>query len=76
MCLADTLREGTTTLTLERGEATVVLKEVPAGVCDVCGEAFAEEEVSTAARERAEEAIEAGAWFDARRWKGAQKATA
>jgi YgiT-type zinc finger domain-containing protein len=76
MCLAGTLRERTTTLTLERGEATVVFKEVPAEVCDVCGEALADEEVSAAAHEKAEEAVEAGVQFDVRRWNGARKATA
>ena len=55
---------------------TIVLKEVPANVCDVCGEVFVEEEVSAAAREKAEEVVEAGAGFDVRRWKGAQKTTA
>ena len=75
MCLAGTLREGTTTITLERGEATIVLKEVPADVCDVCGEAYVDEELSAAAYEKAEEAVEAGVQFDVRRWKGAQKAT-
>ncbi|MCS3675570.1 YgiT-type zinc finger domain-containing protein [Salinibacter ruber] len=49
MCLAGTLREGTVTLTLECGENTIVLKEVPANVCDVCREAFMEEKVSKAA---------------------------
>jgi YgiT-type zinc finger domain-containing protein len=75
MCPAGTLREGTTTLTLERGEATVVLKDVPADVCDVCGEASVEEEVSAAAHAKAEEAVEADVQFDVRRWKGAQKTT-
>ena len=31
---------GTTTLTVERGKMTVVLKEIPAQVCDSCGEAY------------------------------------
>ncbi|WP_263784416.1 type II toxin-antitoxin system MqsA family antitoxin [Salinibacter grassmerensis] len=75
MCLAGTLREGSTTITLERGEATVVLKEVPANVCDVCGEAYVDEEVSAAVYEKAEEAVEADVQFDVRRWKGVRKAT-
>ena len=29
---------GTTTVTLTRGEATIVIKNVPAEVCDNCGE--------------------------------------
>lgn len=66
MCLAGTLREDTVTLTLERGENTVVLEEVPTSVCDVCGEAFVEERVSKAARKKAEKAVEADVRFDVR----------
>ena len=35
---------GTTTITLERAETTVVFKNVPAQVCENCGEAYVEEE--------------------------------
>jgi len=61
MCPAGTLRRGTTTLTLERGEATIVFKDVPADVCDTCGEAFIDEDVSADVYEKAEAAVEAGA---------------
>jgi YgiT-type zinc finger domain-containing protein len=39
---------GFTTVTLERGELSLVLKNVPALVCPECGEAYADE--ATAAR--------------------------
>jgi len=38
---------------MERGEATIVFKGVPADVCDSCGEAFVGEEVSEEAYEQA-----------------------
>ena len=76
MCSAGTLREGTTTLTMERGEATIVFKDVPAEVCDVCGEAFIDEDVSEDVYEQAEAAIEAGAHFDVRYYKAPEKAAA
>ena len=76
MCSAGTLQEGTTTLTMERGEATIVFKDVPAEVCDVCGEAFIDEDVSEDVYEQAEAAIEAGAQFDVRYYKAAEKAAA
>lgn len=60
MCPAGTLRNGTTTLTLERSGATIVVKAVPADVCDTCGEAFIDEDVSAHVYEQAEAAIEAG----------------
>ena len=67
---------GTTTLTMERGEATIVFKDVPADVCDTCGEAFIDEDISEDVYEQAEAAIEAGAHFDVRYYKAAEKAAA
>lgn len=38
ICKTGETRSGTTTVTLSRGETTVVIKNVPAEVCDTCGE--------------------------------------
>ena len=80
MCNAGALREasagGTTTLTMELGEATIVFKGVPADVCDVCGEAFIDEDVSEDVYEQAEAAIEAGAQFDVRYYEASKRAAA
>ena len=80
MCHAGALRKasagGTTTLTMERGEATIVFKDVPADVCDVCGEAFIDEDISEDVYEQAEAAIEAGAQFDVRYYKAAEEVAA
>ena len=80
MCHAGALRKasagGTTTLTMERGEATIVFKDVPADVCDTCGEAFIDEDISEGVYEQAEAAIEAGAQFDVWYYKAAEKAAA
>jgi len=76
MCPAGTLRESSTTLTMERGDATVVFKDVPADVCDTCGEAYLDEDVSAAVYEQAEEAVEAGVQFDVRRYDASVKAHA
>jgi len=54
---------------MERGEATIVFKDVPADVCDTCGEAFVGEDIPEEVYEQAETAIEEGAQFDVRRWK-------
>lgn len=73
MCAVGTLQKasagGTTTLTMEQGEATIVFKDVPADVCDTCGEAFVGEDISEEVYEQAEAAIEEGAQFDVRRWR-------
>lgn len=45
-CPEGTYEKGTVTETLERGDTIVVVKEVPALVCDMCGNSLlAEEEV-------------------------------
>ena len=76
MCSAGTLQEGTTTLTMERGEATIVFKDVPADVCDTCGEAFIDEDISEDVYEQAEAAVDAGVQFDVRYYKAPEKAAA
>ena len=48
VCKQSEPRPGLTTVTLERGEFSLVLKNVPALVCPECGEAYTDE--STAAR--------------------------
>ena len=76
MCPAGTLQDGTTTLTMERDGATIVFKEVPADVCDTCGEAFVDGDVSEAVYEQAEEAVAAGVQVDVRHWRSQDKAPA
>ena len=80
MCPAGTLRKasagGRTTLTMERGEATIVFKDVPADMCDTCGEAYLDEDVSAAVYEEAEAAVEAGVQFAMRRWRSSEKTPA
>ncbi len=43
ICRSGHLQEGATTLTVERGALTLVLKGVPARVCDACGEGYLDE---------------------------------
>jgi len=80
MCAVGTLRkasaDGTTTLTMERGEATIIFKDVPADVCNTCGEAFIDEDISEDVYEQADAAIEAGAHFDVRWYNSPEKTAA
>jgi hypothetical protein len=48
-------------VTLQRGDATVIIKGVPADVCGNCGEYYLSETVSGEILERAEHALERGA---------------
>lgn len=59
---------GTTTVTLERGETTLVIKGVPAEVCQNCGEAYVDEETTTALLEQIREAAELGVDVEVRRF--------
>jgi hypothetical protein len=58
-------------MTLERGPATVVVKEVPALVCDVCGEAYLDEAVTKQLFREADTAIARGAEVEVRRYVAA-----
>ena len=44
ICNLGRTRPGTTTMTLERENSTLVVKQVPAQVCENCGEAWLEED--------------------------------
>ena len=59
-CKNGSLKPGTATVTLERGEALIILKEVPADVCDNCGAYFLSSETSQQLYTKASEAIKKG----------------
>lgn len=52
---------GRATTALERGETVVIFKDVPAEVCENCGEHYLSESVTSELLEKAERAIENGA---------------
>jgi YgiT-type zinc finger domain-containing protein len=58
--------EGTATVTLERGAVTVVYKDVPAQVCENCGEEFLDEATTAVLLKHAEEAVAAGVQVEVR----------
>lgn len=58
-------------MTLEREGATVVVKHVPALVCDACGEAYLEAEVTEQLFREADAAIARGAEVEVRRYVAA-----
>ena len=59
-CPEGTYREGTTTMTLERGSATLVVKHVPAYVCRYCGDAILAADVSKRLDDAMDAAVAAG----------------
>lgn len=59
-CPEGTYREGMTTMTLERGGATLVVKNVPAYVCQYCGDALLTEDVAKWFDDAMDAAVAAG----------------
>ena len=71
ICKQGETRPGTATLVLERGGLTFVLKNVPAEVCDNCGEEYVGEDAATAALRAAERAADEGVTVEIREFKAA-----
>ena len=60
ICKQGETQPGTTTMTLERGTTTVVFKNVPAEVCQTCGEAYLDAKTTRHLLHIVEEAAHAG----------------
>ena len=57
VCKHGETRPGHTTVTLERGSATLVIRKVPAEVCENCGEAYVSAEVTRRLLENARQTL-------------------
>ena len=71
ICKNGETRSGTATVTLERGEATVVIKDVPADVCENCGEYYLSEKMTEEVMALAEDAVRHGAEIEVLRYGAA-----
>ena len=60
ICRHGITTDGYTTIVLERDQATIVFKKVPAQICDTCGEAYVSAGVNTALLHQANEEWERG----------------
>lgn len=54
---------------MERDDATLVFKHVPAEICDNCGEEYVSEEVTGSLLERANRAASEGVRVDVREYR-------
>jgi len=61
LCKHGDTQSGEVTVTLQRGETTVIIKQVPAEVCRNCGEYYLSEQISKRILAMAEEAVRKGA---------------
>lgn len=70
ICKQGEPRPKKTTVTLHRDGMTLVIRNVPADVCENCGEAYVDEATSSEILHRAEEAAQAGVMVDVREYAG------
>ncbi len=61
ICKYGTTSSGYVTVTLEKDNSIVLLKNVPAHICDNCGHYYLDSNISKFVLERANEAIKNGA---------------
>ena len=61
ICKHGETQPGLVTVTLERGESIVIIKRVPADVCNNCGEYYLSDAITEQVLERAEVAVSNGA---------------
>jgi YgiT-type zinc finger domain-containing protein len=71
VCRQDRTRPGAATLVLERDGLTLVLKNVPAEVCESCGEEYVDEAAATSVLASAERAAAEGVTVEIREFKAA-----
>jgi len=61
LCKQGETRRGETTITFQRGETTIIVKSVPAEICDNCGEYYLTQTITGTVLRMAEEAVARGA---------------
>lgn len=64
LCKNGTTQKGHVTVTLERGSAIILIKNVPAEVCSNCGHYYLSEDMTKIILEKGREAISKGAEFE------------
>jgi YgiT-type zinc finger domain-containing protein len=68
ICKQGQTHSGKAVVTLERGKTTVVIKDVPAEICENCGEYYLNEETTAKVQELAEQAVRQGVEIEVLRY--------
>ena len=76
ICRSGETRPGEATVTLQRGETTVIIKGVPADICGDCGEYYLSEEITGRVMATAEDAVRRGAEVEIVRFAASPAASA
>ncbi len=61
VCKIGEMKSGETTVLLERGTSIIIIKDVPAHICENCGEKYYDADVTRQLMKRSEEAVQKGA---------------
>lgn len=61
ICEIGVTQPNKTTLLLERGESIIIIKDVPAHICENCGEKYFDAHITREVLKKAEEAVQKGA---------------
>lgn len=68
ICKQGQTHNGMTTVILGRGQTTVIIKDVPAEICENCGEYYLSDEVTEKVQGLAEQAVRRGAEIEILRY--------
>lgn len=71
ICKNGQTKPGRATVTLERQETTLVVKNVPAEVCTNCGEKYVDEKAASRLLKTAEDVAQRGVQVDVRSYEAA-----
>ncbi len=64
ICRNGETESGVTTVTLERKQTTLVFKQVPADICENCGEVYLSSEINRALFKQAEQELRRGVFLE------------
>lgn len=64
ICRYGYTESGFTTVTLERNQTTLVFKQVPADICENCGEVYLSSEINQTLLKQAEQELQRGVFFE------------
>ena len=64
ICRHGHTESGFTTVTLERNQTTLVFKQVPADICENCGEVYLSSEINRSLLKQAEQELQRGVFLE------------
>lgn len=71
ICKHGNTHAGIASITLKRGQTTVMFKRVPAEVCENCGEVYHDAKVTRSLLQQADQAARGGVEIDVRQYAAA-----